>query len=365
MRYTLIIAGGSGTRLWPMSRAQTPKQIIPLAGGKSLLRIAADRLQGLVPEANRYVCALSSYEKPVLDTLPELPANNFLGEPTGRDTLNAVALGAAVLAQRDPEAIIAVLTADHVIEPADQFRAILNQGFELVEQSPQTLVTFGITPTSAATGYGYLQLGESLGTGEARVVSQFREKPDQATAEQYLAAGSTRYLWNSGMFIWKASTLLDCVKRYEPANYEAILRVAHAWDTPGRSAALASVYPTLKKISVDYAIMEPASRDPLVKVAALPMPLRWLDVGSWPSFAHTCPRDEQGNALAHEKSVTLDSTNNLIASNDPGHLVTLLGCEGLIVIHTPDATLVCRADRAEDIKKLHAIVGQRYGQGLI
>lgn len=369
MRYTLIIAGGSGTRLWPMSRANLPKQLIPLSSqfdGRSLLRLAADRIESLVPAKNRYVCALWPFEPVIVSALPGFEANNFLGEPMGRDTLNAVGLGAAVLAQRDPQAIIAVLTADHVIEPVDQFCRILADGFALVEQSPNTLVTFGIAPTQAATGYGYLQLGDALSAGgAARVVSQFREKPDLSTAQQYLAGGPSQYLWNSGMFVWKAATLLDCIRRYEPANHSGLMKIAAAWDTPDRAKVIGEIYPLLKKISVDYAVMEPASRDSAVRVAALPMDLSWLDVGSWPSFAGTCPRDEAGNALGTTKAILHDTRNTLVASNDPNHLITVLGCEDLIVVHTPDATLVCRADRAEDIKKLHALVGEKYGKGLL
>ena len=221
-----------------------------------------------------------------------------LGEPCGRDTLNAVGFSAAVLARRDPEAIIAVFTADHIIEPVDQFQAIVDAGYALVEKHPETLVTFGIAPDQRRpSGYGYLELGEPF-DGSARRLRQFREKPDLETAQQYFEAGPERFLWNSGMFVWRAATLLDCIRRYAPENHAGLMRIADAWDTPRRQAVLEEVYPTLKKISVDYAVMEPASRDPAVTVAAIPMPLRWLDVGSWPSLAETCPRDEHGNALA-------------------------------------------------------------------
>jgi len=351
MRHAVIMAGGSGTRLWPMSRANLPKQLIPFINGKSLLQLACDRLDGLVPEQNRNICAGLAHATLMPRNLP------FLGEPVGRDTLNAVGFSAAVIAKRDPDAVIAVFTADHIIEPVNKFQKIVDHGYRLAEQSPNTLVTFGITPTAAATGYGYLQLGKPIDES-ARVVEQFKEKPDATTAQRYFDAGPTRYLWNSGMFVWRAATLLDCIRRYHPDNHAGLMKIAGAWDTPRRDAVLAEVFPTLKKISVDFAVMEPASRDPQVRVAAVPMPLKWLDVGSWPSFAETCPKDTNGNALGGGQSLLMDSQRTLVASSDPKHLIATIGCDDLIIIHTPDATLVCRKDTAETIKELHKQLGK-------
>jgi mannose-1-phosphate guanylyltransferase len=347
-----------------MSRAALPKQLIPFIGGRSLLEIALGRLDGLLPPERRFVCAGQGHAEAIARVLPQLGAEQFLGEPCGRDTLNAVGFSAAVLARSDPEAAIAVFTADHIIEPVEQFQAIVSAGWELVEQHPQTLVTFGIAPTGPATGYGYLELGEPFGGG-ARRVRQFREKPDRPTAQQFFEAGPERFLWNSGMFVWRAATLLDCIRRYAPENFAGLMRIADAWSTPRRQTVLEEVYPTLKKISVDYAVMEPASRDAAVAVAALGMPLRWLDVGSWPSLAQTCPRDEQGNALAAERTLLVDTRGTLVASNDPRHLITAIGCDDLIIVHTPDATLVCRSDCADAIKELHRQVEHRYGRELV
>jgi mannose-1-phosphate guanylyltransferase len=364
MRYGLIIAGGSGTRLWPMSRAALPKQLIPLIGGRSLLEIALRRLDGLLPPQRCLVCAGATHAEAIHRALPQLGPERFLGEPCGRDTLNAVGFGAAVLARRDPEATIAVFTADHVIEPVDRFQAIVDAGFTLVERHPETLVTFGIAATGAATGYGYLELGASLG-GSARRVRQFREKPDLETARRYFDAGPETFLWNSGMFVWRAQTLLECIGRYAPQNYAGLMRIAEAWDTPRRRAVADEVYPTLTKISVDYAVMEPASRDRAVTVAAIPMPLRWLDVGSWTSLAQTCPRDEHGNALAAERTLLLDTHGTLAASSDPKHLIAAIGCDDLIIVHTPDATLVCRSDCEDSIKELHRQIAARWGDELV
>jgi mannose-1-phosphate guanylyltransferase len=364
MRYAVIIAGGSGTRLWPMSRAKTPKQLIPLFGGRSLLEIAVARLEPLLPPERCFVCAGESHAEAIARALPQLGPKQFLGEPCGRDTLNAVGFSAAVIARRDPEAVIGVFTADHVIEPTDRFRAIVDTGYSVVERHPRALLTFGIAPTHPATGYGYLELGEVL-DGAARRLRQFREKPDLETARQYVAAGPERFLWNSGMFVWRADTLLDCIRRYAADTHAGLMRIADAWDGPRRQAVLEEVYPTLKKISVDYAVMEPASRDAALTVAAIPMPLRWLDVGSWPSFAETCPHDEQGNALGSGRTLLLDTRGTLAVSSDPNHLIATIGCEDLLIVHTPDATLVCRADRADAIKQLHGLIADRYGEDAV
>jgi mannose-1-phosphate guanylyltransferase len=282
----------------------------------------------------------------------------------GRDTANALGFCAAILRKGDPEAVMGVCTADHIIEPEEKFRELFARGFALAEEHPNALVTFGIAPTSPSTAYGYLQLGATV-SGTARIVERFREKPDAPTAEQFFAAGAEKYLWNSGMFVWRAATLLDCIRRYEPEIHAGLTRIAEAWGGPKQEQVLAEVYPGLKKISVDFAVMERASHDPLVKVLAVPMPLKWLDVGSWNAFAETCPHDENGNALGAARHLLHRTSRTLVASSDPQHLIATLGCEDLIIVHTPDATLVCRADQAENIKELHKLVAQKDGEAAI
>ena len=379
MRYALIMAGGSGTRLWPMSRAKQPKQLIPFISGKSLLQLAFERLEGLVPVERRYICAGEAHRDAILQGLSSsgFREEQLLAEPVGRDTLNAVGYAAAVIGAHDSDAVIAVFTADHLIEPVDQFQQIVDDGFSIAQHTPHTLVTFGIEPTHAATGFGYLQLGDALpgesNSNAGRVVSEFKEKPVESVAQDYFDTGPTQYLWNSGMFVWRAATLMDCIKRYQPDNYDGLMRIADAWitgdsdatATEKRQHVLNDVYPNLKKISVDFAIMEPASQDDQVLVAALPMPLDWLDVGSWPAFAKTCETDEAGNAKGAGQHVLLDTKNTLIASSDPNHVIATLGCDDLIVIHTAEATLVCSREKAEQIKQLHEQVGKEIGQHLL
>ena len=364
MRYALIMAGGSGTRLWPMSTAQLPKQLIPFIGGRSLLQIAMERLRGLLPDEQIFVCAGEHTRDVMLQRLPGLTADRFIGEPVGRDTLPAVGLAAACIRNLDPDATIAVFTADHIIEPVDAFQALVTDAFDLAESSPRTLVTFGIEPTEAATGYGYLELGEGL-NGGARRVARFREKPDPQNAEAFFEAGPTRYLWNSGMFVWTAQAVLEGIDRFAPDHAPVLQELGQLWGTDRFEEQIQQVYPELEKISVDFALMEPASTDSDFTVAAVPMPLKWLDVGSWPSFQDTLERCPQGNSASCDQAIQLNSRNTLIASDQQEHVVATLGCDDLIVIHTAHATLVCHKDHAQDIKQLQAAVAERFGAAYV
>lgn len=376
MRYAMIMAGGAGTRLWPMSRKGKPKQLLKFieqqgdSEPRSLLDIAAQRLEGLIDQPQRYICTAEGYRAAIREALPQFDDAHILGEPMGRDTVNAVGFAAAVFAKQDPDASFAVLTADHIIQPWDKFRSLIDLGFRLVEQDPSRLVTFSIKPTYPATGFGYVERGTPLsgiagGDGLCFRVQRFIEKPDLPRAKAYVESGF--FGWNSGMFVWKAGTVLSALKQFKPESYEGLTRIQEAWGTERQQAVLAEVYPTLPKTSVDYAIMEPAAKAKGggFAVCTVLMDLKWLDVGSWPSYGQTMDGDKQNNRVAFSrgaaegragKSVVEGGSGNLIVNPVAGHTVALLGCKDLIVVHTPDATLVMPKDAAEQLKELHGKV---------
>jgi mannose-1-phosphate guanylyltransferase len=363
MEYAMIMAGGSGTRLWPMSRVNKPKQLIPFINGKSLLQLAWERLNGLFPPENRFICANNQHADIICSTL-NIPKKQFIGEPVGRDTVNAIGLTTAIISKIDPTATIAVFTADHIIEPIKPFQETVAMALNYAKQNPSALVTFGIVPTAPITGYGYIQLGKQI-NHKTFIVEHFKEKPNKDLAQSYFDAGPTKYLWNSGMFVWQAQTLLDCLKRYANTNYQGITQIANAWFSDAKDKILNQIFPTLPKTSVDYAIMEPASKDPNVQVATITLDVSWLDVGSWPAFAKTCTTDGQNNSVYSNLFESLNTKNCIVVSDSQDHLIATIGCENLIIIHTSDATLVCSKNDAESIKELTKVLAQKFGHKFI
>lgn len=356
-RYAMIMAGGSGTRLWPLSRQDLPKQLIPLfkkpgeERARSLLELAADRLESLIPPERRYICAGERYREQIQHALPGFTDAQILGEPEGRDTVNAVGFGAAILNKLDQDAVFCVLTADHIIDPPEAFRNAVDTGFRLIEQDWYRLVSFAIAPTYPATGFGYIEKGEAFSAfPDAFRVKRFVEKPDLKRATEYVNSGL--FSWNSGMFVFHTGTFMKALKKFKPESYEGLRKIADAWGTPDQSRVLNEVYPTLPETSVDYAVMEPASTDTEFSICGVSMPVRWLDVGSWPSYAETLPADAQGNRVSGNVTLT-DSRGNLVVGDDD-HTIALLGCDNLVVVHTPRATLVMPRERAQDLKLLHA-----------
>ncbi len=352
MRHAVIMAGGAGLRLWPLSRSARPKQLLKLAQGRSLLRLAYERVGRLLNPSSIYVITNAAHLDLIAAELPELPRDNLLGESEGRDTANAVGLAAAILEARDPDAVMGVFTADHVITPPDRFAAAVSRAFDAAEQHPDALVTMGIVPTRAETSYGYVQRGTALGEGVYQV-RRFAEKPDLETAKRYLASGD--HYWNSGMFTWRADTILEQLKEHLPESFIGVTEIAQAWDTPQRDRRLADVYPRLPKISIDFAVMEKAPR-----VLVVEMDCRWVDLGSWTALASVNEPDADGNVIAAPRAVTVNASGNVLVSEND-HLLAAFGINDLVVVHSPDATLICRKEDAAALKALVGQVRERYG----
>jgi mannose-1-phosphate guanylyltransferase len=360
MRHAVIMAGGSGTRLWPLSRAARPKQLLDVVaerggGAHSLLAEAFTRLQAVLPTEQIWVCTAARYGEQVRAALPELGADRLILEPVARDTANAVGLAAALVADVDPDAELAVVSADHVIRPVERFADALRTAYDCLAARPHALVTLGITPTAPATGFGYVLKGAPTEVPGAAEAASFQEKPDRATAEAYLASGE--YLWNSGMFVWRARTVLDALADHLPESAAGLRRIVAATDD--REAVIAEVFPTLPKISVDYAILEPAAAEP-GRVLVVDLDVDWLDVGSWPALAGTLDVDHEGNAT-RGLTLVLDGSGNVVFSDDPDHLVALVGVRDSVVVHTADVTMVCPVGDAERVKELLAVVQERHG----
>jgi mannose-1-phosphate guanylyltransferase len=362
VQHAVIMAGGSGTRLWPLSRAGRPKQLLdivagPDGGAHSLLAEAFTRLEAVLPAEQIWVCTAARYADQVRADLPRLAPGRLVLEPTARDTANAVGLTAALVADVDPDAELAVVSADHVIRPVERFAETLRTAYAALAARPRALVTLGVTPTHPATGFGYVQRGAPIEVPGAAEAASFREKPDRETAERYLASGE--YLWNSGMFVWRARTVLDALAEHLPESATGLERIVKAPAGPQRDAVLAEVFPTLPKISVDYAVLEPAATEP-GRVLVVDLNADWFDVGSWPALAYTLAADGEGNAH-RGRTVLLDSVGNVVFSDDPDHLVALVGVRDSVVVHTADVTLVCPVGDAERVKQLLAEVEDGYG----
>jgi mannose-1-phosphate guanylyltransferase len=346
MLHAMIMAGGGGTRFWPRSRAARPKQFLALTGDRTLLQQASDRLEALAPPERTWIATAEKYRADVEEQLPHLLPDRVIGEPCGRDTAPCIGLGAALIARHDPDATILVTPADHVIEPAREFVRGAQLAAQLIDEQPGVIVTFGIPPTFPSTGYGYIERGAE---GELRNgipvfrARQFREKPTAEVAEQMLAAG--QFFWNSGIFVWKARTILDALRERKPGIHVGVERIAAGWDGPDRQRLLGSIYPELEKISIDYAVMQHAPEVRIVQA-----PYQWDDVGSWLALERLHPQDKEGNTVLATHA-GLDTSGCIIAA-EPGHLIATVGVHDLLIVHDGDATLV--ADRRDEgaVKRL-------------
>ncbi len=353
MRYAVIMAGGAGVRLWPLSRSTHPKQVLRLFGGLSLLRHSFDRVSALHPPERICVITTEAHLPAVTSELPELPPANLFCEPFGRDSANAAGLAAALLAKRDPDAVIGTFTADHIISPVDRFKATVERAYQAAESSPEALVTMGIRPSRPDTNYGYIRRGEGVSEGVFKA-DKFTEKPNVSKAIKYLASGE--YYWNSGMFAWRASAILEQLKEHLPKTYQAICELADVWDTDARTSKLNELYPKLMKISIDFAVMERAEQVLLVE-----MDCHWVDVGSWPAIESVIGADADGNVSTTDRVVHLGSRGNIVVSQEK-HLIATIGVDDLVIVHTPDATLICTKRDATGIKELVDDIRTRHGE---
>ncbi|MFQ5616451.1 MAG: sugar phosphate nucleotidyltransferase [Anaerolineales bacterium] len=341
--YALIMAGGTGSRLWPRSRTTLPKQFLALTGDLTMLQQAQRRLLPLIPPTRTLIATNQSYVEIVARQLPDLPLENILGEPVGRGTAAAIGLTAIHIRRRNPHAIMAILTADHLIKKTETFRQVLRAASHVAGED--WLVTLGIMPGYPETGYGYVERGDMLGMVgefEGYRVQRFIEKPDRARAEAYLQSGN--YAWNSGMFIWKVSRVLDEMAQHMPELYAGLLAIERAIDTPQVGETLASVFPQLPNQTIDYGIMEKAER-----VAVLPVDLGWNDVGSWSAVYDVLPRDKKNNVVVG-RHLSPDTKNSLIYS--PQRLVATIGLDDVVIVDTEDVLLVCPRSRSQDVRDL-------------
>ena len=346
MLHAVIMAGGSGTRFWPKSRRNRPKQLLKLHGDASMLQQTVARIAPLVAPDRTWIITGTDQAAAVRAQLPSLPTRNVVAEPCPRDTAACVGLAASIVARQDPDGTMIVLPADHVIRPDETFHTAVRAALSVIDADPTAFVTFGVKPTRPETGYGYIERGESLGSPEGvalNKVVQFREKPDRATAERFVAEG--RFAWNAGIFVWKARAILDALATHRPKLAEALDRVRAALGTSGEAQAIAREYPSMEKVPIDKAVMEKA---PNVRV--LEVVYDWNDVGDWRALAELVPPDAHGNTI-QGSVVPVETTGSIIVSDDGG-LIATLGVSDLVIVQAMGATLVARKDQLDKLKSL-------------
>jgi mannose-1-phosphate guanylyltransferase len=356
--YALIMAGGGGTRLWPMSRTDTPKQLLPLIEEQSMFRVSVERLAPLFSPDQIYVVAGEKHIEALRLQAPELPAQNFIAEPYARDNGPAAALGITTIQKRDPEATVVLLTADHHIADKDGFRRVLAAGYEVAQSGH--IVTLGISASLPSTAFGYIRRGELL-----REIDGFRcyhslgftEKPDMQKAVSFIRSGE--YSWNSGMFIMRATQALAEFKRQQPDIYHPMMELQLHIDTTGYDTVLQEVWEQVPKISIDYAIMEGARN-----VAVIPVDIGWSDVGSWDALFDILDLDEAGNGFkgGAPDRIVVDTKNTLIYSDK---LTVTIGVENIVIVDTNDVLLVCHKDRTQDVKQVVNMLRAKNGESYL
>jgi mannose-1-phosphate guanylyltransferase len=353
MLHAVIPAGGSGTRLWPLSRAGHPKFLHALTGtSHSLLQATVDRLAPLAEPATTYVVTGVAHAAAVARQLPDVPDSNIVVEPSQRDSCPAIALAAAIIARRDPEAVMGSFAADHLIRDPEGFRATVEAA--MVGARAGYLMTVGIKPDHPETGYGYVHVGDGVGAGPVRAVTEFKEKPTRELAERYVNSG--QYLWNASIFVWRVDVFLAELARQQPELHAGVLAIAAAWDTDQREPALEARWPGLPKIAVDYAVMEGAAA--AGKVATVVGDFGWNDIGDFHTLGEVLPQDDRGNVVldvalgegaAKGDVILVDSAGTVVVPGG-GRIVAAVGVRDFIVVDTPDAILLCPRSRAQDVK---------------
>lgn len=343
--HAVIMAGGSGTRFWPASRTKSPKQMLNLVGNTTMIRATQDRLTGLISAEQTLVMTNCHLVDQVREQLPAVPPEQIVGEPYKRDTAACIALAASMIHHVDPEGIMLVLPADHIISSDAQFQDCMSSGVKLIESAPGRIVTFGIRPSYAAESFGYVQRAESLDSGVSGAyrVDSFREKPNRETAETYLSAGT--YYWNSGIFMWRADTILAALRKFEPEMMKHIDSISKTMGSPAFDATLDKEFAKIDGRSIDYAVMEHYD-----DVAVIEATFNWDDVGSWQSIGRLTEPDEQGNCV-RGKYLPIQS-QRMIVYGDEEHLLVTIGMQDTIVVHTHNATLVAPKEEEERVREV-------------
>lgn len=341
--FAVIMAGGQGTRFWPKSRKSKPKQFLDIIGNETMIRKTIERLTPVIPKENIYAVVNASH---LQDTIAQtgLSENSIIVEPIGRNTAPCIGLTALYIQRKDPEGVMVALPADHHIEDHEAFLETLLLAEE-VAQSIGYLVTLGTEPKYPATGFGYIEKGELLGKSDSKEffkVRRFTEKPDLSTAIEFLADGN--FLWNSGIFVWKVSAILEQIKTHLPSLYDGLMKIRRAIGTDQEREAISEVYSNIESISIDYGVMEKSNI-----TAVIPSDFGWNDVGSWASLDEVLPKDKDGNILIG-KCISLETKDTVVYGKDK--LIATLGLDGIVVVDTGDAILISRKDKCQDVKKI-------------
>jgi mannose-1-phosphate guanylyltransferase len=343
----VLLAGGRGTRFWPRSRTRTPKQLLNITGRETMLRETVSRLEPIFALRDFWVVTNVEQATAVRKQLPGVPAAHILAEPVGRNTTAAIALAAIHLLHDHKDALMTVLPSDSYVADAEQYRRLVRAALDLA-RAPGNLIVFGVPPTRPETGYGYIEAGANAARVRgisALAVRRFTEKPALPLARRYVASG--KYYWNAGIFFWRVSTFVECLRSFLPATHTALMRLADTIGTRSYAAALRRIYPTLANISVDYAIMEPAAR--AASVSVIPAKVGWSDIGSW-SAVYDLLAAQRGANVCAGSSFTLDASGNFFWA--PGKFVAAVGVQDLVLVETDDAILVCPRERAQDVGQI-------------